>query len=635
MITCRIAYLLEQGARPYEILAVTFTNRAATEMLHRVSSMVGSELCADLTICTFHSLGYRILRQESTLLGYPASLTVHDTGDQLSLIRRVMRELKVDLKRFDPSDLAGRISLAKNRFQDPKEVRLPLVRKVYGAYLRAQKAAGAVDFDDLISLPVRIFREFPDVKERWSGRFRYVMVDEYQDTNLAQVQLLRELSSVHGNLCVVGDDDQSIYGWRGAEVGNILGFDRQFPGTRVVTLVRNYRSTAPILEAAGAVMEKGKQRRPKRLISCVGDGRPVRFDSYEDEEAEAQGVVDLIQHLRLADRLELGEFAVLYRTNAQARPFEEVMRRERIPYRIVGGQKFFERKEIRDLLAYLKLIRNGQDETALRRIINYPTRGLGTSAVEHLSAFARREGTDLGEALQRAEEVPGLTAAHKRSAGELVGMLNELRRLQHSPGKRPSDLLDELLDRIRLIPALHREYTGPGEAEKRIDMVQAFLGSARSFEERNPRADLDEYLGMLALDNSSDDKGADDKTAQVTLITLHGAKGLEFKVVFLVGVEDGLLPFRRGGGTTDDLEEERRLAYVGMTRARERLFMSMARMRRRRGHSSATRESPFLFDLEGMLEREGEKEEKGFASDKTAKAMFDFVKAFEKDEESE
>jgi superfamily I DNA/RNA helicase len=592
----RIAYMLERGINPTNILAVSFTNKAVREMEERVAAMISSpELARKMTLSTFHSLGVKMLRRDITKLGYPKKFTIFDPGDQLAMVRRVMREKTIDEKVFEPKEMLADISMAKNKLLDPQDTHPLVLREIYQAYQNGLRASGAVDFDDLFYLPVRLLREFPEVKRHWSQRFKYIMIDEYQDTNYVQLTLVRELAEEHKNLCVVGDDDQSIYGWRGSDVENIRQFHRHFDGTKVVKLTQNYRCSGNILKAANVVIGKGKDRFAKELWTSSGDGPQLGMVVTEDEAEEAQFVVENLHALCFSEQRKWSDAAILYRTNAQARIFEEMLRNERIPYRLIGGQKFYERKEIRDMLAYFRVIYQAEDEIALRRILNYPSRGIGVTTVNKLTAYAQEHGLSFYETCKNASVLPTLAPAARKAVGKFVEMIQKYRH--RTQDELMSSWVPDLLEDINIHNTLYREYPKLSEATRRLEHLEVLQRSITSYESRAQDPTLEDFLERVCLDtNNDDDKDETDENA-VTLMTLHSAKGLEFPVVYLVGMEEGLMPFVRNPTDGCDLEEERRLCYVGITRAKNHLFLTRAESRNRYGKRLERTPSRFLDDI--------------------------------------
>jgi superfamily I DNA/RNA helicase len=651
-LVLRIAHLVRSGIEPRRILAVTFTNKAAAEMRERVARLVGRE-ARGVTLCTFHSLGARILREFGSLLGLPESFSIYATADQLGVVRRIMAEevhvvATAGEDRYDAKRVLNEISRWKNQLVDPTAARAEvaaarqrdnrlddyavLAAAVYARYQESLHAAGACDFDDLLLLPVALLRDHAEARERLWKRWHYLMVDEYQDTNSAQLELARLLAGTRQNLCVVGDDDQSIYAWRGADLRNILHFERHFPGARVVILEENYRSTQRILDAANAVIANNTARTPKRMRTQNGPGPKIDYWEFGGggarpaEEQEAEMVAREISVRRFAEKLAWNDFAVLYRTNLQSRPLEEALRAANIPYRVVGGTSYFDRKEIADVLAYLRVVLNPRDEVSLRRIINYPVRGIGRTTLLRLVEDARAGGRPLWKTLCHAAEVEGITAAPAAAVRRFVEFIEaahaELTALDDTstpPAQWPGPLeawVRDFLARLRLEEAIRAENNTDRMAEIRIDNLRDFVASvgiheARAWREQ-PLPDeeaewspptLRSFLERVSLVNDSDDEKDETGGDQVTLLTLHSAKGLEFAHVFLVGMEEEILPHARTiadvaeGAAGDPLAEERRLFYVGVTRARHRLTLSGCRTRRRGGDSVPRQPSRFLKEV--------------------------------------
>ena len=594
VITYRVAHLLERGASPDELLAVSFTNKAANEMAERVEKLVGKRAARKVTLSTFHALGMNILKAERASLGMPSGFTIYDASDQLGLLRELLRRVSIDDRRFDTKAILFRISRAKNAFLAPEEYSAGLgddeydliAADLYPKYQEALRSFHAFDFDDLICETVRLFDRDPEVRARWQARFRFVMVDEYQDTNRAQFLLLKHLVQTHQNVCVVGDDDQSIYGWRGAEAGHILEFDRHFPGAKIVKLEENYRSTPFILDAANAVIAHNLKRHEKRLWTARRTGEKLKLVAAEDAEVEARFVAEEIEILCGTRGYKPGDCAVLYRSNVPSRPLEEALRAPRLNYKVIGGQAFFDRKEVKDAIAYLKLALHPRDEISLRRVINYPARGIGAATVDRLAAHAGQHGITLFDA-----------CAHARSA--------DLFRAAPLPDGAPVEDLRagarEVLEAVGLADDLRGAAASALQAERRLNNLEGFFESLDRFEQREGR-DLAGFLHRLTL--QSQDEAEEDGNV-VTLVTLHGAKGLEFPVVFLVGLEEELLPHRRtlypnGPDALDpnvDLGEERRLMYVGITRARELLYLTRARTRSQRASARPRSPSRFLDEI--------------------------------------
>ena len=595
VIAHRIAHLLKQDVPAKAILAVTFTNKAALEMKERVRKLAG-DAARNVVVSTFHSFGMRVVREQHAKLGVPAKFAILDSGDQTALLKRLLRDLKIDDKRFDVARVLGilsrkRMEGAKGHPDDEYELCATELQPKYELGLRAM---GAVDFDDLLLLPLKIFRSDPEVLAAYQKRYRYLLVDEYQDTNAAQLELLELLAGMRRNLCVVGDDDQSIYAWRGAQVRQIMEFDKRFPGCVEIFLEQNYRSTGNILDAANAVIGKNPARKPKKLWTERGRGPNLRLVAAPDDAAEAKYVADEIIRVSYEEKIPAREIAILYRTNAQARPFEEALRLAGVRYRVVGGTSLFDRKEVRDLLAYLRAALNPRDEVSLLRIVNVPARGIGDQTIARVQEVARSQKRSVWEVLheeERAREFVQLIEAYgsrlaargfsqaARELVEQVGLFEEARRGAQS--------LAAQARKVEAVESLLRQLV---EFERREEQKAAEVESDEHFAKGLPG-----YLARLALDSKDEDGDAGDA---VTLMTLHGAKGLEWRCVFLCGLEEGLLPHSGDGfDGAKDVEEERRLCYVGMTRARERLTMTRAAERVRRGKALPRTPSRFLDDI--------------------------------------
>ena len=616
VITYRIAHLLAGGVAPGEILAVTFTNKAADEMRERVDALVGRGAARETTLSTFHSLGVRILRAEAKVQGAGA-FTIYDAADALGCIRELLRHLRVTDRRFDVKAIAYRISLWKNQLVPPDRPPEPrdeydeLAGLLYPRYEEQLRAFRAHDFDDLVAEPVRLFERDPEALARWQARYRYLLIDEYQDTNRAQLLCAKYLAGERRNLCAVGDDDQSIYAWRGAEPSNILEFSRHFPGARLVKLEENYRSTTPILASANAVIANNAKagRHDKvlftRRAAPEGAERVVCVRAADADE-EAAFVCEEIEALRLRHRYALGDFAVLYRSNLQSRAFEEAMRERGLRFRMVGGTQFYERKEVKDVIAYLKVITNPKDEISLRRVINYPARGIGPKALEEAERLANQARQPLLAGLERIggggdDVAPARTRAAVRGFLELLAPF----RAAFATGSGYARAARGLVEAIGLEKDLYDGAASPEQARRRWDNVEDLLGALSDHEQKTHGAGrgLGGWLARVALDTSADEDEEGPSDA-ITLATLHGAKGLEWPVVFLVGLEENLLPHARvlypKGPDVDgilDVGEERRLCYVGITRARERLYLLHAMLRTRRGRAEPRTPSRFLTEL--------------------------------------
>ncbi len=612
VITYRVGHLLERGVSPTEICAVSFTNKAADEMRERVEKLVGRGPAHKLTLSTFHALGLQMLKKERAALGFPSGFTIYDAADQLGVVRECLRDIHLDDRRFDAKAIQFRISRWKNAFLGPGDVPESeheydeIAREVYPRYQRALAGFHALDFDDLIVETVRLLDRDEAVRARWQARFRYLMVDEYQDTNRTQFLLVRHLAALHGNLCVVGDDDQSIYAWRGAEAGHILEFERHFPGARRVTLEENYRSTPPILAAANAVIAHNGRRHEKKLFTRKPGGDKLQLVVAQDPDAEARFVAEEIDLLRARRGYKLGDCAILYRSNVQARPFEEALRTQRLPYRMIGGQAFFERKEVKDAIAYLKAALHPRDEISLRRIVNYPARGIGDTTLERCAERAAQRGTTLWEVLAHADLVDELPAKSRESVRAFVALVDKHRPTLQS-GRNLAQVARAFVEEAGLYDDLRAGSPSLTAAQRRIDNVEGFLNALGAWEQRHAETgarELAGYLQMLTLATNDDDDG-EEAADQATLVTLHGAKGLEFPVVFLVGLEEELLPHRRtlypqGPDVADaaiDLSEERRLLYVGITRARQLLYLTRCRERSARNRETPRAPSRFLDEV--------------------------------------
>ena len=615
VLTVRVARLIEDhGIAPDRILAVTFTNKASGEMKERIRRRLGRDPVG-AWIGTFHSLGARILRRHAERVGWESSFTIFDADESLREVKRVMQAQGLDTKRWSPKAVRSVISDAKNQLTAPSEfvakhgdgfdLFLKAVARVYPEYQKSLKSQNAFDFDDLLVKPVELFKTHPETLESYQRRFAFILVDEYQDTNHAQFKFLEAVARRHRNLMVVGDDDQSIYGWRGADIRNILEFEQTYPGTKVVRLERNYRSTRTILEVANSVIRRNLQRKEKALRTDREAGAPVALVQTTDETDEARWVAGQVESLIVDGEMRgYREVAVLYRTNAQSRALEEAFRRGGIPYQIVGGVRFYERREIQDVLAYLRLISNPLDMAAFHRVVNYPRRGVGKTRLERLQSWAAQAGMSLLEAAGRADEVPGIAAPGRRGLGRFAGLIQDFstRAVRLAVGP----LIQELVTELDLMTQLIEE--GP-EGKDRVDNMKELIAGAMEFEASLPEewegeapdrfTELDLFLQQVALVTDLDrhDSGSD----AVTLMTLHNAKGLEFPVVFIAGLEDGLFPLARSYDEPAHLEEERRLFYVGITRAENRLFMSWARERRRAGEFMVCRLSPFVEDIPDQL----------------------------------
>jgi DNA helicase-2/ATP-dependent DNA helicase PcrA len=611
VLTRRIAYLLaERHVSPHEILAITFTNKAAGEMAGRVADLVGPRAKA-MWVMTFHSACVRILRREAKRLGYPSSFTIYDQADSQRLMALVCRELELDAKQYPPKALHTQVSNLKNELVDYETFaaraqthREKALAEAYSEYQRRLVAAGAMDFDDLIMVTVCLFQALPDVAAEYRRRFRHVLVDEYQDTNHAQYILIRELVGVGSadptpaELCVVGDADQSIYAFRGATIRNIVEFEQDFPDAKVILLEQNYRSTQNILAAANAVVSQNLGRKPKNLWSAQGAGPLITGYVADNEHDEAAFVAEEVDRLTDAGEATPGQVAVFYRTNAQSRVFEEVFIRVGLPYKVVGGVRFYERREVRDLLAYLRLIANPADEISLRRIINVPKRGIGDRAEDYVSAFAQRERITFAAALVRVRDVPGLAA---RSVNAIEGFTALIDGLRSAAADLPvAELAEAVLDRSGYQASL--EESPDLQDATRVENLVELVSVAREYDGQNPDGSLTGFLEQVSLVADADQiPDGEDHGGMVTLMTLHSAKGLEFPVVFLTGMEENVFPHQRSATDPKELEEERRLAYVGITRAEQRLYLTRAVGRTWWGRPSFHIQSRFLGEIPRQL----------------------------------
>jgi DNA helicase-2/ATP-dependent DNA helicase PcrA len=602
VITTRIAYLLSLGVDPASILAVTFTNKAAGEMKERVAHLAG-ERAREVTVGTFHAFCARVLREHGPALGHSRRFAICDASDQLSAVKSAMRELRVHETTMHPSAVLARISLAKNRMETPESFleggsggRDQLVGSIWQRYREYLARTRALDFDDLLLETVRLLREHEDVRVHYRQRYRHVLVDEYQDTNHPQYEIVREIGGGHRNVCVVGDDDQSIYGWRGADIRKILGFHRDFEGAKVVRLQTNYRSTRPILDAANAVIRHNASRHDKALESARGEGAEVRFAQLKDETSEAQFVVEEMSKVVKPGRARPGDFAILCRTQVQFRPFEAELRAAGLPYVVVGGMSFFDRKEVRDVVAYLRLATNPRDETSLLRIINTPPRGVGKASIDKVLDFATRHGIPASDGFERAGEVEGLSPQAVEGYRALRDTLGRADLAE--AGAHLVDRLGRFLDSVDYRAEVARLYTDALTREARWAGVEEILNFAENYVRRSSGPTLEGFLEELALTSGDEPEEKPERGDAVTLMTLHAAKGLEFPHVFLVGIEEGLLPHARAAAE-GGIEEERRLAYVGITRAMTTLTMSWAFERAKYGRRARAVPSRFLFEAQG------------------------------------
>jgi DNA helicase-2/ATP-dependent DNA helicase PcrA len=609
VLTARIAYLIaSRRVWPDRLLAVTFTNKAAREMRSRVESLVG-EQAQKMWVGTFHATAVRILRREAQQLGITSSFVIFDEDDTRAALKRVLDELRLDPKRYPIGSLSQAISAAKSELKRPEDIpnrnyNDEILRRVYDSYQEVLRRSGGLDFDDLIMKLVELYSNDADVLARWRDRFRHVLVDEYQDTNRAQYVLVNLLAAEHRNVAVVGDDDQSIYRFRGADIRNILDFRKDYPDAHVVHLEQNYRSSQAILDVAYSVIRSNPERAPKRLWTQRAGGEKVIATQAYNEVEEAEFVADEIERLRKTEDRGYSDFAVLYRTNAQSRAFEDVLARRRIPYRLVGGIRFWERREVKDLVAYLRFSFNPQDALSFARIVSVPSRKIGSVTIEAINSFAREADADIMALLADPSRIPGVP---KTAVAPLQGFRAQVESVRSTMGVlRPSELIDQIIE----IMDLRRHYLdGTPQGEARLENLNELRGLAESFDDRDPAQGLEDFLTEVAL--VSDVDAYDENGEGATLITLHMVKGLEFPVVFMVGMEEGLLPHQRAldereenpsaAGATTEMAEERRLCYVGMTRAKDRLYLSCAFRRHLYGRSQPAFPSRFLSDVPQAL----------------------------------
>lgn len=616
VLTHRIAYLIEEKeVNPWNILAITFTNKAAKEMKERVNAILASG-GEDVWVSTFHSMCVRILRRDVDFIGYNRNFTIIDSSEQLTLMKRILKELNIDPKKYDPRSILGTISQAKNSLQTPQDFAKmqgsyyeEIVAKCYAAFQKELQYNQCMDFDDLIMNTIRLFEEHPDSLTYYQNKFHYIHVDEYQDTNHAQYTLVNLLAGRFRNLCVVGDADQSIYGWRGADMQNILDFEKDYPDAAVILLEQNYRSTKNILSAANQVIENNSNRKPKNLWTENKEGNKITYYRADNERDETRFIVDRMQEEIRSNHRNYGDFAILYRTNAQSRVMEETLLKANIPYKMVGGHKFYDRKEIKDILAYLNVLANPQDSISFERIVNSPKRGIGPGSIEKLRSFASLHEWPLLEAAQNVElaNIGGKAGQQLGSFGEMIQEVTQM-----IPYLTVTELTKEVLDRSGYLEDLKIQNTL--EAQARIENLEEFLTVTqefdKQFEQQNeedadaPEEKLTVFLNDLAL--VSDIDNLEEDASQVTLMTLHAAKGLEFPVVFLIGLEEGVFPLSRALMEESELEEERRLAYVGITRAEEALYLTNAFSRTLYGRTQYNRPSRFVEEIDQeLLEIEG------------------------------
>ncbi len=603
-MTHRIAYLTEQGVSPYNILAVTFTNKAAREMRDRVEKLVG--YCPGMWIMTFHAMSLRMLREDADKIGYEKNFVVYDTVDRKSILKNIYKERNIDSKEYPFPLLSSIISKCKEKNVSPEdfyenEIKTGTNRlyyQVYRDYEQALRKNNAMDFDDLLLNCYRLLLKSEEVREKYRSRFRYIMVDEYQDTNHIQYQIIHILAAGHRNICVVGDDDQCIYQWRGADIRNILDFEKDFTGTKVIKLEQNYRSYKNILACANSVIKNNSERKQKKLWSDSEDGDKIIYNRADSDKDEADYIAKEIDFLHRLGR-GYDDFAVLYRTNAQSRLFEDGLKKRGIPYQILSGFSFYERKETKDMISYMRLVVNPKDDLALERVINEPKRGIGDVTLGKYRALAEVNGLSLFEQLLDDETLDSFPPKAKTSLAEMIGAVRDC--MDEKDNLRVSDIYDSLLVRTGYLPALEAQNTA--EADSRIENLMDFKSFIYDFEEEKKaageEATLDEFLERVST--ASDTDKYDELEGKVTLMTMHSAKGLEFPVVFMPGLEDGLFPGFRALDSSQGIEEERRLCYVGMTRAREKLIMTSAKYRVLYGRGDYTRESMFIKEIDPKL----------------------------------
>jgi DNA helicase-2/ATP-dependent DNA helicase PcrA len=609
VLTHRIAYLIAKGiAAPWNILAITFTNKAAREMQERVARLVGPS-GSDIWVSTFHSMCVRILRKDIERIGYSPNFSILDSTDQLSVIRNVMKDLNIDTKKFDPKAIQAAISGAKNELVTPEKYDQmqgdyfqSIVAKVYTQYQKRLKSNNALDFDDLIMQTIHLFRTEPEVLEFYQNKFRYIHVDEYQDTNRAQYVLCRLLADKHHNICVVGDSDQSIYRWRGADITNILNFEADYPEARTILLEQNYRSTSNILDAANAVIRNNAGRKPKNLWTDREGGDKIVVYQAETEHEEGYFIAGEIRKNR-ENRRRYSDHAILYRTNAQSRVIEEILIKSEIPYQIVGGIKFYDRKEIKDILAYLRLVSNPDDDISLLRIVNVPKRGIGDTTLDKIGAEAQRRGLSIFRLLSESLDELDITSRARSALHEFHELISNLNAMIEYLSV--TELTEKMLEMTQYRLELQRENTL--ESQSRLENIDEFLSVTQEFENRSEDKSLVAFLTDLALISDIDTMNAGDEADAadaVVLMTLHSAKGLEFPIVFIAGMEEGVFPGSRALMDNEELEEERRLAYVGITRAEEKLYLTCARTRMLYGRTNSNPPSRFLEEIPDHLKEQ-------------------------------
>lgn len=628
VLTTRIGHLMEnKGVKAENILAITFTNKAANEMRERVEETLEGTDTKEMWITTFHSCCVRILRKSINKIGYNRSFVIYDSADQVTLIKDCLRELNLSDKAFDPKVILSAISNAKDKLYSPKkfiqlnegDIAKTKIGEVYALYQDRLKRNSALDFDDLIMKTVELFKEHPEVLDYYRNKFRYIMVDEYQDTSKAQYELIKLLAKQHQNICVVGDDDQSIYGWRGADIRNILEFERDYDNVRIVKLEQNYRSTQVILDAANHVISNNIERKRKKLWSEQKEGQLIKIQLAENEIEEGDFISNTISYMRRYEEREYKDFAVLYRANAQARSVEDSLNRNGIPYNIYGGIKFYERKEIKDIIAYLRVLQNPQDDISLKRIINVPRRGIGLRTIEKIEDRASLKEESLYSVLIDIEDNSDISRKARASISEFVDLMSTLRSF--TDVYSVSQIIEKVLDVTGYIDELEKEKNGEGE--DRIENLKEFISVALEFESANEDKSLESFLTNVAL--SAEPSNEEEEADRVSLMTIHSSKGLEFPVVFLAGMEEKIFPIARAISSMNDseIEEERRLCYVGITRAKEELFLTLTRKRTLYGRTNPSIASRFIEELpEECIERLN-KEQKELSYSKANYNMLD------------
>jgi len=604
VLTYRVAYLLQQGVYPERILAITFTNKAALEMKHRILEMVG-EVGQNIWISTFHSMCVKILRCDIEALGFKKSFTILDQDDSRRIIKRLIQEKNLDDKKYTVSAVSDAIDRAKNQMQSPSDLLKAAidpfgknVAAIMTAYERYNLEHHSLDFNDLLNVTIKLFKEHPEILAYYSERFQYIMVDEYQDTNYSQYLLIKMLSSSHGNLCVVGDEDQGIYSWRGADITNILNFEKDYPQVTVIKLEQNYRSTQEILDAAHCVIEHNRQRKGKKLWTQRNSGQKVILLEAENGRDEARSVIAMIEKLSKEKKLDYDQFAILYRTHAQSRNFEDLCNEQGIPYVLVGGIKFWNRKEIKDILAYCRVMVNPYDDVSLQRIINVPKRGIGNTSFEHIRAFAQEMGIPYYAALEEVDSIPNLQGRVVKLVKDFVTLLDNFRKL--SSYLSVSETLKTVAEKSGYLTEL--QYNNLQEQEERRENVGELINVAAEYEKKEDIDNtLEGFLTNAALYNQDEEDRSEDVGPRVRLMSLHAAKGLEFPVVFLTGMEENVFPMARAIFDENDIEEERRLCYVGMTRAKDILFLTYAQTRTTYGFTNYNPRSRFINEVDPEL----------------------------------